>query len=155
MFQAGDVVDSTFFVQKGILRQYFITPENKERTVYFVQEGNFAGEVMSFLYQTPSEFHFQALEDSVIFALDRQRWELAFTTIPALALHQLKLHARFIFDLKHKIASAGKETPDEKYKKLVREIPALLQRVPLFHIAIYLGIAPETLSRIRKRNIHC
>jgi len=155
IFRAGDIVKNTFFVQKGILRQYYVTLENKERTVYFVQEGNFAGEVMSFLHQTPSEFNFQALEDSVIFSLNRQRWELAFTTIPALALHQLKLHARFIFDLKHEIASTGKETPDEKYKRLFKENPALFQRIPLFHIAAYLGIAPETLSRIRKRNMHC
>ncbi|SEI39272.1 cAMP-binding domain of CRP or a regulatory subunit of cAMP-dependent protein kinases [Dyadobacter koreensis] len=155
VFQAGDVVKDTFFVQKGILRQYFVTPENKERTVYFVQEGSFAGEVMSFLHQIPSEFYFQALEDSIIFSLNRKRWEFAYTTIPALALHQLKLHARFIFDLKQEIANTGKETPDERYKRLLKEYPALFQRIPLFHIATYLGITPETLSRIRKRNMNC
>ncbi|MCF2443374.1 Crp/Fnr family transcriptional regulator [Dyadobacter sp. CY345] len=154
IFQAGDVVQDTFFVHKGILRQYYVTPENKERTVYFAEEGRFAGEVMSFLYQLPSEFYFQALEDSVVLCLNRQKWEVAFTTIPALALHQLKLHARFIFDLKQEISKSGKETPDQKYRRLLQENPALFQRIPLFHIAMYLGITPETVSRIRKRNMN-
>ena len=154
IFQAGDIVQNTFFVHKGILRQYYVTPENKERTVYFADEGKFAGEVMSFLYQIPSEFYFQALEDSVVLCLNRERWEVAFSTIPALALHQLKLHARFIFDLKQEISNAGKEKPDEKYRRLFQENPTLFQRIPLFHIAMYLGITPETVSRIRKRNMH-
>jgi len=154
LFQAGDIVQNTFFVHKGILRQYYVTAENKERTVYFAEEGKFAGEVMSFLYQIPSEFYFQALEDSVVLCLSREKWEVAFTTIPALALHQLKLHARFIFDLKQEISNAGKETPDEKYRRLFQQNPALFQRIPLFHIAMYLGITPETVSRIRKRNMN-
>jgi len=154
IFQAGEVVQNTFFVNKGILRQYYVTSESKERTVYFAEEGKFAGDVMSFLFQIPSEFYFQALEDSVILYLNRKYWEDAFTTIPALAIHQLKLHAQLIFDLKKEIAIAGKETPDKKYERFLKENPALFQRIPLFHIATYLGITPETLSRIRKRNMH-
>jgi CRP-like cAMP-binding protein len=152
VFQPGDVVRKTYFIQKGIFRQYYVTPEGDERTIYFVDEGNFAGELMSFLYKTPTRFHFQALEDSATLCLNRENWELAFTTIPALALYQLKLHAQFIFDLKVEMGKAGKETPDEKYWRLVKEAPELFQRLPLFHIANYLGVTPETVSRIRKRN---
>jgi CRP-like cAMP-binding protein len=156
LFKAGDVVKQTFFIQKGILRQYYINhyinPEGAERNIYFVEEGTFAGELMSFLFKKPTHFYCQALEDAEILSLNRENWEIAFTTIPSMALYQLKKHAQFIFDLKKEMGEAGKETPDEKYRRLVKQSPNLLQRLPQYHVAAYLGITPETLSRIRRRN---
>ena len=152
VFQSGQIVKITFFVQKGIFRQYFINPDGNERTIYFVEKGSFAGELMSFLYKKPTDFYLQALEDSEVLCLTRENWELAFTTIPSVALYQLKKHAQFISDLKQEMGKAGRETPDEKYRRLMKENPGLLQRLQQYHIAAYLGVTPETLSRIRKRN---
>jgi CRP-like cAMP-binding protein len=152
LFRAGDVVKHTYFIQKGIFRQYFLSAEGIERTIYFTQEGNFAGELMSFLFRKPTQFCFQALEDAEVLFMSRDNWESAFTTIPALALYQLKLHAQFIYDLKQEMGKAVSQSPDEKYRKLVKEQPELLQRLPQYQIATFLGITPETLSRIRKRN---
>jgi CRP-like cAMP-binding protein len=152
VFRQSDIVRQTWFIQKGIFRQYYLSEEGKERNIYFVEEGKFSGEIMSFLFKKPTQFYMQALEDTETFFLNREKWELAFTTIPSLALYQLKQHAQFIFDLKEEMGKAGKETPDEKYRRLVRESPGLLQRLPQFHIAAWLGVTPETLSRIRKRN---
>ena len=154
LFKAGEVVKHAYFIQKGIFRQYYLNGDGTERTIYFTEEGAFAGELMSFLFRKPTHFYFQALEDGEVFFMDREGWETAFTGIPALALYQLKLHAQFIFDLKQEMGKAISHSPDEKYRKLVKEQPALLQRLPQYQIAAYLGITPETLSRIRKRNTH-
>ena len=151
VFQPGEVVKETFFVTKGIFRHYFVTAEGKERIIYFSEEGNFAGELMSFLFEKPTDFYFQALEDAELLVLNRENWEIAFTTIPSFSLYQLKLHAQFIYDLKQEMGNAAKITPDEKYRSLLEKNPSLASRLPQYQIATYLGITPETLSRIRKR----
>src|ERR1700712_4253035 len=74
IFQPGDVVRKTFFIQKGIFHQYYLNSEGNERTIYFVDEGNFAGELMSFLHKTPTQFFFQALEDSEALFMNRENW---------------------------------------------------------------------------------
>lgn len=150
-YRPGEVVAHTFFITKGIFRQYYVNKEGRERTIYFAAEGEFAGELQSFLCREPTHFHIQALEDAEALLLERDDWETAFTTIPSLAMYQLKLHAQFIAQMKAELGRAVQMTPEERYRRLAAENPALLQRLPQYHIANYLGVTPETLSRIRAR----
>jgi len=152
LFHEGEVVKQTYFVLTGCLRQYYVSPEGTERTIYFAEEGHWAAELNSFLHYTPTNLNLQALEDSELISLNRKNWELAITTIPALAMYHIKNHQRIIVKLKEDIGRAVNESPDEKYRRLMKENPGLLQRLPQYHIASYLGVTPETLSRIRKRN---
>ncbi|MEI8280335.1 MAG: Crp/Fnr family transcriptional regulator [Bacteroidota bacterium] len=151
LFKAGDIVTCTYFVIKGCLRLYYVSPEGVERTIYIAEERAFISDHMSCLHDLPTKFNIQALEDSELLMIDRPNWEHAITTIPDFTLYYIKNHQRVIAALREELGKNKTETPDEKYERLLTEKPHLLQRLPLYHIAAYLGVTQETLSRVRKR----
>ncbi len=153
LFKQDAVVSRVSFVLKGCLRQYHSTSEGNERNIFFAEEGWWCGEMDSFIYRIPSTMSMQALEDCHLLSLDREKWEYATRTIPDYALYQIKNRGRTVAWLKNLLTTMTTETPDEKYRRILRESPHWINRLPQYHIASYLGITPETLSRIRKRNM--
>lgn len=154
LFQEGQVVKTLSFVMQGALRQFQRTPEGIERNIFFAEEGWWGGEMDSFINQVPSTMSMQALEDCELLTLDRERWEYATRHFPDYALYQIKNRGRTVAWLKNLLSNMITDTPDEKYRRVLKENPHWVNRFSQYHIASYLGITPETLSRIRKRNMH-
>ena len=153
LFSQEAVVKSVFFVLQGCLRQYRTTDRGIERNIFFAEEGWWCGEMDSFINRTPSTMSMQAVEDSHVLTLNRDNWEFATRNIPDYAMYQIKNRGHTVAWLKNLLGNMGAETPDEKYRRVIKEHPHWLNRLPQYHIASYLGVTPETLSRIRKRNM--
>lgn len=154
LFQTGEIAKNVYFIQKGCMRQYYINNSGVERTIYFKVESGWCSELVSFLNNTRTELNLQTLEDCNLLMINQKNWIYAVTHIPPFTMYFIKVQQDTNYMLKKRLAEATVETPDEKYLRFIKEEPHLLQRLTLYHIASYLAMTPETLSRIRKRITH-
>ena len=151
LLQAGDISRKVYFLEQGCLRQYLINNNGEERNIYFKIECGWCSELVSFLNNTPTELNIQALEDSQLLAMNKKNWIYAVTHIPSFTMYFIRAQQETNYMLKKRLGEATIETPEEKYNRFLKEEPQLLLRLPLYQIASYLGITPETLSRVRKK----
>ncbi|HCL83424.1 MAG TPA: hypothetical protein DIC22_05580, partial [Chitinophagaceae bacterium] len=147
LFRSGEIARYVYFIDKGCLRQYYINNNGEERTIYFKTEAGWCSELVSFLDNKPTELNLQALEDSQLQIISQKNWIYAVTHIQSFTLGFIRAQQDTNYMLKKRLAEATVETPEEKYLRFIKEEPLLLQRLPLYHIASYLAMTPETLSR--------
>ena len=148
---AGDVSTAVAYVNKGCLRRYILDNHSKETILNFALEDYWIGDLESLLSQKPTIYYVQALEDSELLILSRKNLFRANEEIPKFKkFHDDKVQRNHYYALK-RLTIAKSATPEEKYLALMKEQPQLFQRIPLHYIASYLGIEPESLSRLRKR----
>ncbi len=147
---AGDVCGEAAFIESGVFRFYFNTGEN-DPTYYFAAEHEFICEYPSFLSQRPSNTNIQALEAAEIRVIGFDDLQRFYQKIN-LGERFGRLIAEEIFvDSIEQLASFYQDRPAERYRNFVRRFPRLVQRLPQYYIASYVGIKPQSLSRIRRR----
>ena len=138
------------FVNSGCLRAFHSDDKGDEFTMYFALLNWWIGDKTSFYSGTPSRFSIQALEDSEILRADKINWEKALDEIPVFE-KWYRIKTRKSYEAtQQKIIDAQTESAEEKYLKLLKNSPEIVQRIPQHYIASYLGIKPQSLSRIRK-----
>lgn len=146
----GDICKNLYFVEKGCLRSYTVDKEGIEHVVQLVIEEHWIGDLYSFITQTPGTINIEAIEDSEIWILPYQELEKLYDEIPALEKFFRKLFQRAYVAVQQRLNATKNTSAEERYRELIRQTPHIAQRVPLIYIASYLGITPESLSRIRK-----
>ena len=150
-YVAGTIPKYSPFILKGCVRQYYVTDEGEEKTVMFVEEGTWAGQIGSMRSRTPTNVNLQALEDCDILGITIESIDYGLQKFPA---YQKYFVTKYPIDHARMIDEAARiktDTPENLYLWLLKEKPSLLNRVPQQYIASYLGMRPETLSRIRNK----
>lgn len=151
ILQAGDVSEYMIFVNKGCLRSYTVDEKGDEHIVQFAIEGWWIGDMNSFLTGEPATFNVDALEDSEVLLLDFDSQEKIFDLVSKFERYmRLLLQSNYVA-MHRRLVSAISTTAEDKYLRMLKQYPDLVQRVPQHMIASYLGLKPETLSRVRKK----
>lgn len=138
------------FVNLGCLRAFHTDQNGNEFTMYFAFLNWWTGDKTSFYSGTPSRYSVQALEETEIFRANKLNWEEALDKIPAFEKWYRVKTRKSYEATQQKIIDTQTETAEEKYLKLLKNSPEVVQRIPQHYIASYLGIKPQSLSRIRK-----
>jgi CRP-like cAMP-binding protein len=146
----GQVCKQVGYVNKGILR-YYINHDGEEKTYDFAQENNFVCNYESFLPQTPSTKIIQALEDCEMLQITYTDLQLFYRSVAgAERFGRVVIEQVFVQTLQD-LSSFYTDTPEHRYEKFLKRHPGLLQKISQYHVASYVGVKPQSLSRIRKR----
>ena len=149
LLQEGDVCRYTSFVEKGMLRTFSVDEKGNEPILQFSFEGWWIADLYSFLTEEPSIYNIEALENCELLLITKPSWDTLLEKVPAFERYFRILIQNNLIATQRRLMSSLSETAEEKYKKLIDNFPGCLNRVPQHMIASYLGITPETLSRIR------
>jgi CRP-like cAMP-binding protein len=151
LLQEEDVCKTVAFVEKGALRLYKTNEDGSEHIVQFGLEGAFMTDLYSFLTQEPSICNIDAIEDSELVLITRSASDELRKLSPKYQEFIFQATSEAYIQLEKRITSTISLSLDERYKELIANYPDIIQRVPQHMIASYMGLNPETLSRVRKR----
>jgi len=151
LLREGDVCSSNYFVEKGCLRMFFNNDKMVEQTTQFAIEDWWLSDYFSFARQTPSEYAIQAVEKSVVVAIDYQSQDKLFSEVPQMERYFRIMMQRALAASQLRVKLIYQLSKEEMYKHFSTSFPQFLQRVPQYMLASYLGLTPEYLSELRKR----
>jgi CRP-like cAMP-binding protein len=145
----GNICQTANFVVEGCFRYYTLNSDGTQINTQFAFENWWIGDLQSLINKTPTKVNIEALEECTLLSMPSTDFnKLLLNSLPFTTYKQ-KLRAKaYQSAVEHSIDL--QESATERYRNLLANSPLIIQRVPLFHIASYLGITPESLSRIRK-----
>jgi len=153
ILQEGQVSRFESFVTSGLTRTYEVDDKGLEHVVLFGPEDWWVGDLYSFLSETPATCNIDCLEDTEVLQITRTEQEALFANVPKMErFFRILLQKAFIASIS-RISSTLKKSAAERYQEFILKYPQIDQRVPNHQIASYLGVTPQSLSRIRNREI--
>jgi len=152
LLKAGATAKEVYFILNGCFRLFY-EKDDKDISAYFFTEKMFAGAYDSFISQKPSRHSIEALEDCQVLAISYKSFQQLFIELPKMNEFVRKVIEERFISLHELFTSQILDSPEERYLKLQKERPDLIDRIPQHQIATFLGITPVSLSRIRNRVI--
>jgi CRP-like cAMP-binding protein len=151
--KAGEVCKYEGYINRGCIRVFFTDHKAHEHVVQLAFEDWWIADLMSFFTGLPANYSIEALEETELFLLERSKADHLFKSVPPFeTIFRILLQSAYVSLQKRVIANMS-QSAEERYLELTRKYPQMELRVAQHHIASYLGITPEALSRIRKNII--
>jgi len=150
----GAISNAKAYVKKGCSRTFVIDESGKEHILFFAFEDWWLADFESYHSGTPGKQYVQALEDMELLVISKQDFIKMETEISKMRLWYEIKQRKMNIAMINRLSEVKSGTCEERYFKLLDKHPEIFQRVPLQHIASYLDIEPQSLSRLRNRITH-
>ena len=148
LVQEGDINQYSFFVVAGILRLYSIDPNGFEHIIQFGPAGWWINDMQSWLKQTPGNLYIDAIEDSEVLQVSKADIDTLYARIPALEKYFRLLAENAVAAYQQRFVSSLSQSAKDRYNSFCQLYPTLIQQLPQKHIASYIGVTPEFLSKM-------
>ena len=149
LIRKDQTVNKTFFVTQGSLRSFCIDKEGKEHTLQFAIKDWLISDFMAIYNNEPASLTVECISDSSVIEFNAQKLNEIYLQFPELEAFQRKNLERHVVSLHKRILNQLQLTALERYNLFLEQYPNIEQYVPNYHIASYLGITQQSLSRVR------
>ncbi|SHJ47605.1 Crp/Fnr family transcriptional regulator [Pseudozobellia thermophila] len=150
LLKSGEICPLTFFVEKGLLRMYALNEKGKEDILQFAPENWLVSDRGSVYFNEPSDYYIDAIENTTVVLLDQGFMERISDLGPSFRKLNERLLHNHIRHLNKRVKLLLGASAETRYLNFIKLHPDVLLRVPQWMVASYLGIAPESLSRVRR-----
>lgn len=151
LLEEGKIANECFFIIKGCIRSFYLKDGEEKTTEFFTEEQAVVPSVYG--KKTPSEYYLECIEDTIAGVGTPELETEMYQKFPQIESLNRALGEAIMAKYQDTFAEFKMSSPEERYLNLLKNRPDLIQRAPQHQIASYLGITPESLSRIRKRII--
>ncbi len=148
---SGQTCNYLYFITQGCLRSFYINSKGIEHIYQIRMDNSWISDLESFFSQSPAKYNIEAIEDSNMLRISHEQFEQLLIKIPRLERYFRILFQKAYINALNRLNATMWETAMDRYNEMLKENPEIFQRVPLVYIASYLGITPESLSRIRRQ----
>lgn len=151
LLSEGKVCTANYFVEQGLLRMFFVDDDGTEQTIQFAMEEWWMADYTSFQTQKPSEFYIQAVEPTTVLAISYTAQEQLLQQHPKMERYFRLLHQRAHAAAQFRVKHLYNNSKEEHYRMFASRYPQFAARVPQYLLASFLGLTPEYLSEIKKK----
>lgn len=151
LLQEEEVCKDFTFISQGLLKSYSLDEKGNENINLFGWEGWWIADFQSFLFQTPATLAIEAIEDCELLLLSRVNYDQMLDEVPVMERYFRLVYEKSLATKDQRLVYAQTYSAEEKYLHLMETYPELVKRIPQSLLASFLGLTPETFSRIKHK----
>jgi CRP-like cAMP-binding protein len=151
LLSPGEIANSTYFVNSGILRSFTINDNIIEHVLHFACEGWWIGDMYSYISQKPGNLFIEVLEDAELAIITKENQQELYLQIPKLERFFRILSENSLVSHQERLMDNLSLTAEERFEKFCTKYPTLIQKVSQKNVASYIGVTPEFFSKMKSR----